>query len=356
MSKTSKVVLYACDLETTTVELENGVKVWSSAVAPLYDKSDSVKIFTSLYDTLRYFRKLNQNIKIFYHNLKFDGSFWVNWFLSNGYELGINPVTRKMKKTKDLFTGEFNVSISDRGQWYRIGIKTGYGKTIEFFDSAKLLPFSLAKIGEAFETKHQKLDMDYSSHNVEEDIPITEEEKAYIENDVLCLKEALEEMFNRGHDKMTIGSCCMSEFISMIGKKDYEDLFPDLTAVQAPDYTKATHADEYVRRSYNGGWCYLVPEKANKLYKSGGITLDINSNYPYQMHSSSGNQFVYGKPIWGKGKANHVNGKIFFQRIQVAFDVKENKLPFIHVKDSWLYPKNENLTTSDYYSLSLFPI
>lgn len=34
---------------------------------------------------------------------------------------------------------------------------------------------------------------------------ITEEEQKYIANDVLVVKEALEIMFQQGHDKLTIG-------------------------------------------------------------------------------------------------------------------------------------------------------
>lgn len=35
-------------------------------------------------------------------------------------------------------------------------------------------------------------------------------------------------MFNEGHDKLTIGSCCLSEFKSEYTKKDFDRLFPDL--------------------------------------------------------------------------------------------------------------------------------
>ena len=41
---------------------------------------------------------------------------------------------------------------------------------------------------------------------------ITEKEKEYIANDVLAVKEALEIMFTEGHNKLTIGSCCLEEY------------------------------------------------------------------------------------------------------------------------------------------------
>lgn len=48
--------------------------------------------------------------------------------------------------------------------------------------------------------------------------PITDEERHYIENDVLVLKEALEICMNEGHDKLTVGSSCLSEFKSHFPK------------------------------------------------------------------------------------------------------------------------------------------
>ena len=58
---------------------------------------------------------------------------------------------------------------------------------------------------------------------------ITEEEKEYIRNDVLVVKEALEIMFEEGHNKLTIGACCLEEYKKIIGKEDFELMFPSLT-------------------------------------------------------------------------------------------------------------------------------
>ena len=66
---------------------------------------------------------------------------------------------------------------------------------IELRDSLKLLPFSVKRIGESFKTKHKKLEMEYKGFRYA-GCEITEEEKKYIANDVLVVKEALEFMFN----------------------------------------------------------------------------------------------------------------------------------------------------------------
>lgn len=106
--------------------------------------------------------------------------------------------------------GVYIYSISSKGQWYSITMKYR-GKIIRFLDSLKLLPFSVAQIGKAFNTKFQKTSIEYEGMRKAGSV-ITAEEKDYIANDVLVVKEALNIMFAEGHNKMTIGACCMSEY------------------------------------------------------------------------------------------------------------------------------------------------
>ena len=85
----------------------------------------------------------------------------------------------------------------------------------------------------------------------------TEAENEYIKNDVLVLKEALEIMFNNGHDRLTIGACCLKEFQADYGGKssyDYRTLFPDLKKLELVDKYQDANADAYIRHSYKGGW------------------------------------------------------------------------------------------------------
>ena len=53
---------------------------------------------------------------------------------------------------------------------------------------------------------------------------ITPEEREYIANDVLVVKEALEIMFSEGHTKLTIGSCCLDEFKKSLKAETYDEL------------------------------------------------------------------------------------------------------------------------------------
>jgi hypothetical protein len=182
---------------------------------------------------------------------------------------------------------------------------------------------------------------------------ITEEEQKYIANDVLVIKEALEIMFEEGHTDLTIGACCLNEYKSIQGKEDYAMFFPDMYDVplDISAYTYQT-AGDYIRRSYRGGWCYLVKGAERKRYKN-GTTADVNSLYPSMMHSESGNRYPVGKPTFWKGniipdealKSN----RYYFIRIKTRFYIKKDMLPFIQIKHSFLYKGTEALETTDVY-------
>lgn len=332
--------VYACDFETTVYDGQDHTEVWSSAGVELY--TEKVWIHHSIKDTMGYFMRLNKyNIVAYYHNLKFDGSFWVDWLLNNGYKCEVEP---KM----ELEAGYFRCVISDLGQWYKVEINTGVNY-ITLKDSLKLMPFTLKQIGKAFKTKHQKLEMEYTGYRYA-GCYISPEEMEYIKNDVLVLKEALEFMFSEGHNSLTIGSCCLKEYKKLVGESYYDDMFPDLTKVEInPDKYGASNADEYIRRSYHGGWCYVVPEKTNQIKKC-GVTADVNSLYPSMMSSESGNRYPVGLPTWWSGdyipEEAQRDKRYFFITIKCRFRIKKNHLPFIQIKGSTYYRSTECLTDS----------
>ena len=199
-----------CDFETTVYSGQQDTEVWASACVEF--GTEDVHIFHSIDEQFEYFKSLNCNIIAYYHNLKFDGSFWLSYLMVDlGMEQAINSLSEdnsivEFKKDKFMSNNTFKYSISDKGQWYTIIIKVN-NHYIEIRDSLKLLPFSVKRIGESFGTKHKKLDMEYTGFRYA-GCEITDEEKEYISNDVLVVKEALEIMFKDGHNKLTIGSCC----------------------------------------------------------------------------------------------------------------------------------------------------
>ena len=362
--KTRKNRYFACDFETTVYEGQVNTEVWASASVELF--TEDVKIFHSIQEQFEYFKSLKCNIVAYYHNLKFDGAFWLSFFLVDlGYkQAGIrisdgqeefnleNCNDYKWLDNKDMSAKSLKYSISDLGQWYTILVKISENHYLEIRDSLKLLPFSVEKIGKSFETKHKKLNMDYTGFRYA-GCPITEEEQHYISNDVLVIKEALELMFIEGHKKLTIGSCCLAEFKRTIPKDAYNEWFPNLYKYPLDkDVYGSDSIGAYVRKSYRGGWCYLCKDKAKKVYH-GGTTADVNSLYPSMMHSESGNKFPVGLPKFWRGNAIPKEAlaynSYYFVRIRTSFYLKRNKLPFIQIKSSLAYKATEALERSDIY-------
>lgn len=337
------------DFETTVYPGQTSTEVWAAALVPLY--TENVSIFHSIDECFNYLYHYPDNIICYFHNLKFDGQFWLYYLLhKKKFKQAIDPETGEFLPDYKMPPNTFSYTISDRGQWYLIRIKCNH-KIIELRDSLKLIPFSVKVIGKNFETKHRKLDMEYKGFRYA-GCNITPEEQKYIANDVLVVKEALEIMFREGHTKLTIGSCCQEELINSVGgKEEWEDLFPDLTEVRLDaDMFDAGNADQYIRHSYRGGWCYAVPGKTNKIVGS-GFTADVNSLYPSMMSSESGSYYPVGYPTFWKGNfipdAARREHMFYFIRIKTRFYIKKNMLPFVQIKGSMLYKGTEMLTSSD---------
>lgn len=349
------------DFETTVYKGQVNTEVWASALVELF--SDKVTILHSIAETFDYLVSLNCNVVVYYHNLKFDGAFWLSYLLvdkkfTQAYDkIGDKETDVKWKQQFKMFNNTFKYSISDRGMWYSIIVKVK-NHFIEIRDSLKLLPFSVKRIGESFGTKHKKLDMEYTGFRYA-GCEITKEEQEYIANDVLVVKEALEIMFKQGHNKLTIGSCCLEEYkkicrSSLEIQLDYTEMFPNLYDFKIDKQEhKYDNAGDWLRKSYRGGWCYLVKGKENKI-KTNGTTADVNSLYPSMMSSKSGNKYPIGLPKFWTG--NFIpeealkENMYYFVRIKTRFYIKDNYLPFIQVKGDLKYKGTESLETSDVYN------
>lgn len=355
---TRKWRTFVLDFETTVYDGQESTEVWASAAVELF--SDEVKIFNSIEQTFGYLAHQSGNIIAYYHNLKFDGQFWLSFFLNKlhltqAYTIeSKDPYIVHWLDDNDMPVNSFKYSISDMGQWYTVTIKLPH-HFIQLRDSYKLLPFSLKRIGKSFQTKHQKLDMEYTGYRYA-GCEIKPSEREYISNDVLVIKEALEIMYTEGHTKLTIGSCCLGEYKSLIPQNIYDAMFPDLTEMSLDvDTYGAPTVDAYIRKSYKGGWCYVVPEKTCKVFTK-GLTADVNSLYPSMMHSESGNYYPIGEPTFWKGnyipEKCYTDSYYYFVRVKTRFRLKHNYLPTIQIKNNPLYPAREWLSTSDIFDRS----
>lgn len=355
MSRERSYKSFVCDFETTVFDDQDFTEVWAAACVEIY--TEDVFIFHSIGEFFKHIFSIPGNKHLYFHNLKFDGFFILSYLmdvLKWDQAAKIDPETGEPHFIErwQMKNRTFQYLISEMGQFYSITMKFN-GQFVEIRDSLKLLPFSVKEIGRSFHTKHQKLEMEYTGFRYA-GCEITPEEMHYIKNDVLVVKEALEFLFSEGHNKMTIGSCCLSEYKQIIGGKDrFYSRFPKLDEflIDKEIYGQPD-ADAYVRRAYKGGWCYLVPEKANKVYKN-GVTADVNSLYPFVMHSDSGSKYPVGKPTFWSG--NYIPEEInhgdyyYFVRIKTRFFLKPGYLPTIQIKQNYLYKSTEWLTTSNIF-------
>lgn len=311
--------MYTADFETTTDA--NDCRVWLWAICEI-GFPDNVYYGNDI-DSFFNICKESGNLILYFHNLKFDGSFILNWLFNNGF-LFVDG--------KKIPNGCFTTLISDKGLFYKIKIRFDNGNSLELRDSLKLLTFSVDQIAKAFNLPYQKLEIDYSKHR-----PIgyepTEKEKDYIHSDVAIMSLALHQIFGMGYKKLTQGSCALDDFIKIIGgKKKFRHIFPLLPY------------DSEIRKSYKGGFTYLNPIYADKDIGR-GIVLDVNSLYPSRMYFSN---LPYGEGKYFEGK--YIYDKkypLYIINFRCEFELKEGKIPTIQLKSNYRFMPTEYVTSSD---------
>ena len=296
-------VWYVADFETTTYQyyLENGyTRVWLYAIcdsdANIYSYGDSIERFIS--DIRKLYGKT-----IYFHNLKFDGAFILDYLLNNDYQYYEN--------LKDKERG-FTTLIGDMGQFYSIEINFSKGKRVHIHDSLKLLPFKVEKIAKDFNLPILKKTIDYN------DYTINDKTLEYVFNDVKIVAMALKAIKKEGMIKMTTASCAYNQYTGLKSDAFLVNAFPELDDQFLNDWRKA----------YRGGRCQVNPLYQGKVLTKGVKRYDINSMYPYIMHDM---ELPYGNPI----KINEPN-KFDFElyHIKVQFSLRENHLPSLLRKGS----------------------
>ena len=316
---------FVADFETTT-NIED-CRVWAFAICEVGNKEDVI-IGTTIDEFMEWNIKRKENDTVFFHNLKFDSQFIMNWLFKNGYEHTTEPEQKKSKT--------FNTLISDKGLFYQVEvIFEKKGKKVNkviFQDSLKLIPLSVDSIAKSFKLPISKLKIDYDSHNnLPIGSPLTPEEEEYIKHDVQIVAHAIEYFYSQGLTKMTIGSCALSEYKKIIKKRNFDRYFP------TPKY----HDD--VKQSYRGGFTYLNPDYSEKIIGK-GIVLDVNSLYPSVMYDE---YLPFGTPIYFNGKYEEdLIYPLYTQMISCQFELKKGKIPTIQIRYGYSFKANEYLTTS----------
>ena len=72
---------FVADFETTVYTGQVHTEVWAAAIVELF--TEDVHVFHSINDLYEYMKSLKCNIRCYFHNLKFDGSFWLSYLMTD---------------------------------------------------------------------------------------------------------------------------------------------------------------------------------------------------------------------------------------------------------------------------------
>ena len=370
-----KVKHMVADFETCMTEDHKDVRVWAWGLADIfteeYEQGTDLDKFMDriLGDKLIY--------DIGYHNLKFDGNYILPWIYKHGFRYIHNRVFMNTWKEGGDLTGCFTHSISESGQFYNIIIvkpRKASNNTPSFiylWDTMKLFPESLEKVGAQYNTTHFKIKEDTDFY--EEIRPVghelTERESMYLKEDCLVLAEALRGQVEKyGKLYRTRASKAFSFFKECcllwddktnvyeeryIGTKEfkipyiagYEDLYgmryrtlptalkrelikkklvPEFE-YHIPDFQTWDH----IKESYHGGISFVNPLYQEKSIKAPITVIDVNSMYPYVMNTFN---IPYGRFEKREGEPTEDRGT-WIACARVSFKLKDPwRLPCIQIK------------------------
>lgn len=318
------MIAYTADFETTTDEKD--CRIWAYALCNIDDPTE-FHYGTTFEEFMNFCANPIKNFTLYFHNLKFDGSFIISWLLNNGFEY----ISDKREKRNDTFT----TLITDMGQFYAIeiyfGVKGHHVNKVKILDSLKIFPnFSVERVAEGFGLSIHKLEIDYKKKR-----PLgwqlTQQEIDYIRNDVEIMARALKIMFDEGLNKMTIAGDAFASYKEFV--PNFRKRFPILPKA----------VDEDIRLSYRGGFTYV-----NEIYKEKpvgrGICIDKNSMYPSKMVQQP---LPYGKPEFFEGKYKQDDSMpLYIQSLTCKFELKKGKIPNIQLKNNLSFMPNEYLSSS----------
>ena len=363
------------DFETCMTESREDVRVWAWGIADIfteaYEDGTEIESFLDrlLTDKLIY--------DVAFHNLKFDGNYILPQLYKRGYKYIHNRIFMNAWKDGADLTNCFTHSISENGQFYNIVVVkpskagTNIPAFIYFWDSLKLFPETLQKVGEQYNSVHKKIEENTEFY--EEIRPVghqlTDEERLYLKEDCLVLAEALRGQIEKyGKIYRTRASkafsffkeCCLlwDEKTNVyeeryVGTKEfkiphiagYEDLygmrFKYLPSALKRELIQKKLIPEFeyhipdfdtwddIKESYHGGISYVNPVYQEQSVEANITVIDVNSMYPYCMWKFN---IPFGRFELREGEPTETTGT-WIACARVSFKLKDPwRLPCIQMK------------------------
>lgn len=376
--KNSYVNHAVADFETCfTDDNKNNVRVWAwgllDYITGEYLEGNNINTFLD--------RILNDKSvwDIGFHNLKFDGTFIIPQLFKRGYKYLPNSEFMEKWEQGDNMTGLFTHNITAMGQWFSITIvkdKNANKSTpafIHIWDTYKLFPVSLSKLGIQYNTSTQKIqeDREFYERIRPEGHELTKEEHDYLKADCEVIALALRGQLDKygtvyrtqANKAFTFfKECCTDQVGNNVYERNYEGLkqwiVPNIKGLE--DYQGATlrylpkavkdkvnkagvklnkDKDYYIpdfhtwldiKRAYTGGISYVNPVYAERSIYDKITVIDVNSMYPYCLRTYP---IPYGRFEKIDGKPDKDTGA-WIACARVSFKLKnEHNLPCIQIKE-----------------------
>lgn len=249
--------MYMCDTETT--HENNKARVWlvdSCYIGEPYEHLQHKNIgewVTWAIET---------GDTYYFHNLKYDGSYIVDWLLKHNYQYS---------SAKELNNGEFFALVTELNQWFKIIIRNN-DKIISIYDSYKKIPLGVKNIAKSYKLPMSKGEIDYNAYRPE-GYEANADEIDYIKRDTEIVARVLKLGFDQGRDKISAPADALEEF-----KKTckFEQTFC------THFYSEHPEIDTFCRRAYCGGISWVNPI-VKGLDMMHGYVYDYNSMYPSVM-------------------------------------------------------------------------
>lgn len=304
----------SADFETTTDPKDCRVWLWSICSVSPVEETAWGKDISSFFRYV-FSRRIE---KIFFHNLKFDGGFIVDYLFRVGY---VHSTER------DIRRGEFSCLMDSKGKLYQILINAGKGRKLRIWDSLKLFPQSVEELGKIYGGDLRKGSIDYEAVRPVGYEP-TADEVEYCLTDTIIVSRALMTV-QEGPGKMTVGANALAWFINDFGKSRFRKVFPVLTYDE----------DAMARAAYKGGYTYVDPSFAERV-TGNGLSVDYNSMYPSQMDSQQ--PFPVGYPEEFEGRYENDGAReLYIQYLTCTLTLKPGGLPMVQIKGSGFYGLHE---------------
>lgn len=351
---------FVADFETTTDV--NDCRVWASAwvnIDSVYlpNYGNTLHVTNDMESFIQYFNSLKGYHDCYFHNLKFDGSFIIDYLLRHGYaydDFLTEPNTFNTMITDQKVFYQIKVRFEDKPRMNKNGRPTmRKGKPVidttivSFKDSLKKIPLKVSQIAKSYGIEEKKTEIDYKAFRPV-GYELTEKEKEYVSNDVVIVAKALYQMINKqGQTGLTMSSDALSDFKHRLANVErgtakarqkaeerFRYWFPELS----------NEVDTFIRRAYKGGYTYANPKYTSQMIGE-GLVYDVNSLYPSRMRDCL---LPYGVPQYFKGEPHPTEDyPLYIVHIKCRFELREGYLPIIQLKNNSRFHETEYLTYVD---------